>query len=83
MDFTVSNGPWQRFKIQLRKTWNALTDDDLEAITRDRDGLVHVVQERYRCERVKAVRPPRIARREFQAAQYLPASNGLRIRVRS
>ncbi len=51
-------------KIQLRKTWSKLTDEDLEAISRDRDDLVHVVQHRYVCERDKATKRPRIVERD-------------------
>ena len=68
MNSNVTNGPWRRFKIQLRKTWNELTDEDLEAISRDRDNLVHVVQRRYGDERDEATKPPRIVERDFLAS---------------
>lgn len=47
MNSNVTDGPWRMFKIQLRETWNELTDEDLTAISRDRDELVRMVQHRY------------------------------------
>ncbi len=47
MNSNATNGPWRRLKIQLRKTWSELTDDDLEAICRNSDDLVPTVQHRY------------------------------------
>ncbi len=43
---TIVNGPWRPLQIQLRKTWSALTDDDLRTIARDNRELVNVVQRR-------------------------------------
>lgn len=36
-----------QFRIQLKKTWNELTEDDIESIARDPDSLVRVVLSRY------------------------------------
>ena len=83
MNPNINNGPWQRFKIQLRKTWSELTDEDLEAISRNRDSLIHVVQNRYLSERVEFSKSPRLMRQEFRPNQYLPACDGLRIRSRN
>ena len=83
MNPNVNNGPWQRFKIQLRKTWSELTDEDLEAIARNRDSLIHVVQKRYVSERVEFAKSPRLLRQDFRPNQYLPAYDGLRIRSRN
>ena len=51
MNPNATNGPWRRFKIQLRKTWRELTDADLEAICRDSDDLVDVVRHCYSLRR--------------------------------
>ena len=58
MNTNVTNGPWRRFKIQLRKTWSELTDEDLEAICRNSDDLVPTVQHRYDCGQNGVTKPP-------------------------
>lgn len=58
MNSNATNGPWQQFKIQLRKTWSELTKEDVEAICRNRDDLVPTVQHRYGCGRDEVTKPP-------------------------
>lgn len=65
MDNNVSHGPWHQLKIQLRKTWSELTDEDLAAVSRDFHNLVEVVQHRYACQRAEVIMPLRIVQREF------------------
>lgn len=39
--------PWQEFKLQLRKTWDQLTDADLEAISSGCLDIVDAVHNSY------------------------------------
>lgn len=67
-----------RLKNQLRKTWSALTDADLEAISKDREQLVHAAQKRYPHDRSLATSLPRFTLRcSWQAAisSSLPATS--------
>jgi uncharacterized protein YjbJ (UPF0337 family) len=73
----VIHGPWRRFKIQLRKTWSELTDEELKAISPGGDDLVQMVQHRFGCERDEATKPPRNLERDFLATMVrlrLPVS---------
>jgi hypothetical protein len=54
ISMTMVNGPWRPLQIQLRKTWSALTDDDLHTIARDSRELVNVVQQRCGDDRFSA-----------------------------
>ncbi len=49
--------PWQQFKLQLRKTWNKLTDADLETISAGSVDLVDVVECRYAREGAASSKP--------------------------
>ncbi len=47
MNGDVTIAAWHEFKVLLRRSWNDLTDEDLETIARDSSKLVQVVQKRY------------------------------------
>lgn len=47
MSADLRNTPWSQLKIQLRKTWSELTNEDLEMVSRDTNKLASVVVDRY------------------------------------
>ena len=79
MNSRMTDAPWQQFKIQLRKTWSELTDEDLETISRDGNELVRVVLKRYGSEPDAATTPLRLAERSIQADRGRSAVTRLRI----
>ncbi len=47
---------WQLLCQEMRKRWDRLTDEDLDAITREPDQLLDRIQERYGLARPDAER---------------------------
>ena len=44
MNWDEIQGQWKQFKGKAKSNWGELTDDDLDAVAGDREG---VIQERY------------------------------------
>jgi uncharacterized protein YjbJ (UPF0337 family) len=47
MDWNVIEGRWHQLKGDLKHQWAKLTDDDIAAISAQREKLVGKIQERY------------------------------------
>ena len=74
MSLNATNGPWRRFKIQLRTTWSELTDEDLEAICRDSDDLVDVVRHCYGLRRDETAKQPGLIGKGFPTSELVRAA---------
>lgn len=75
MNSNATPGPWRQFKIQLRKTWSELTDADLEAISRDSDDLVQVVQHCYDAKGIETTKRLRVDERGCRETSRVPAAH--------
>ena len=47
MNWSEIEGQWEPMKALLVSYWHKLSDDDLARIDGKRDGLAHVIRERY------------------------------------
>ncbi|MEN6464857.1 MAG: CsbD family protein [Syntrophaceae bacterium] len=47
MDKDILLGKWKQLKVEFKKQWGNLTDDDLDKAEGDRDKLLGVLQEKY------------------------------------
>ena len=47
MNWDQIEGKWKQFTGSARERWGKLTDNDLEALTGQKDHLVGKIQERY------------------------------------
>ena len=51
MNDDVFKGQWKQLKGEIRKRWNLLTDDDVEAVGGEMEKLEGRLQERYGWEK--------------------------------
>ena len=54
MNWDQIEGKWKQFTGSARERWGKLTDDDMQAMTGQRDNLVGRIQERYGIARGEA-----------------------------
>lgn len=54
MNDDIIKGQWKQLTGEIKKRWNQLTDDDLEAIGGERERLEGKLQERYGWEKERA-----------------------------
>ena len=54
MNWDVIKGDWKQFKGHVKKKWDKLTDDNLDAIAGKRDQLAAMIQEIYRITKDQA-----------------------------
>ena len=92
MNWDQIQGKWKHYRGQAKVKWGKLTDDDLTAVSGNRDQLVGKVQEYYgltkktlrlgwtnlskACPR-KPSRPAALATAKSKAGPYRPAACGL------
>lgn len=54
MNDDILKGQWKQLSGEVRKQWNKLTDDDIEAAGGEREKLAGRLQERYGWEKERA-----------------------------
>ncbi len=67
MNDDIFKGQWKQLKGEVRKRWNLLTDDDVEAVEGEIEKLEGRLQERYGWEKERIKKEISDWRRERQA----------------